>query len=166
MYFALSRPGLVAAVAVGCLAGRVASHADELSWTDARAQASALTSQMSPEEQNNLTVGLAGTACSGATGSVSRLEVPRFCFQDAEAGVRGADLVNAYAAGIAVAASWNPQMAQERGRWLGREFKAKGAHVLNGPVVGPLGRIATGASLRMPPLLLLLLIRFSRWARL
>ena len=37
-----------------------------------------------------------------------------------------------YPAGVSVGASWDKQLAYERGFLLGEEFKAKGAHVMLG----------------------------------
>jgi hypothetical protein len=58
--------------------------------------------------------------------------------------VRATDFVNAYASGISVGASWNKNLAYQRGRSMGGEFRTKGANVALGPVVGPLGRIVEG----------------------
>jgi len=58
--------------------------------------------------------------------------------------VRATDFVNAYASGISVGASWNKNLAYQRGRSMGGEFRTKGANVALGPVVGPLGRVVEG----------------------
>jgi beta-glucosidase len=58
--------------------------------------------------------------------------------------VRNADLVSAYPSGIHLGASWNRQLVGEIGRYMGAEFKKKGANVALGPSVGPLGRVALG----------------------
>jgi beta-glucosidase len=63
---------------------------------------------------------------------------------DAGNGVRATDGVNAYASGVSIGASWNASLAYVRGQHMGREFRKKGVHVALGPVVGPIGRIATG----------------------
>lgn len=52
--------------------------------------------------------------------------------------------MNAYASGIHVGASWNKNLAYQRARFMGGEFRAKGANIALGPVVGPLGRVAEG----------------------
>jgi beta-glucosidase len=52
--------------------------------------------------------------------------------------------VNAYASGISVGASWNKNLAYQRARAMGGEFRTKGANVALGPVVGPLGRVVEG----------------------
>ncbi|KAF2766034.1 hypothetical protein EJ03DRAFT_338606 [Teratosphaeria nubilosa] len=91
-------------------------------------------SLMNPTEKENVTYGFAGASCSGQTGSIACLGVPGFYFQD---------IVNAYAAGINVAASWNVELALSRGSFMGPEFKKKGNNAINGPVAGPIqGRLA------------------------
>lgn len=100
---------------------------------------------MTLDEKNNITYGSSdAVGCSGFTGSVPRLNFPGICLNDAENGVRTGSLVNAYPAEIHVGASWNRSLAYDRAYYLGKEFKAKGINVALGPVVGPLGRLATG----------------------
>ncbi|QIX02239.1 hypothetical protein AMS68_007756 [Peltaster fructicola] len=112
-----------------------------ISWSEARTQAEALVAQMSNTEKQNITYGFPSN-CVGQTGSVDRLKIPGFCLADAENGVRQTDFVNAYPAGISVAASWNKDLAYWRGKYMGAEFKRKGNHAALGPVVGPIGRMA------------------------
>lgn len=100
---------------------------------------------MTLEEKANITVGYTPeNGCSGATGSVPRLNWPGLCLADAGQGVRGTDLINAYPASFHVGASWNRALTFSRAAHMAREFKAKGFHVLLGPVVSPLGRITLG----------------------
>lgn len=114
-------------------------------WGVAHAKALKLVSAMTLEEQANITVGYTPeNGCSGVTGSVPRLNWPGLCLADAGQGVRATDLVNAYPAGLHVGASWNRALTVSRAAHMAREFRAKGVHVLLGPVVGPLGRIALG----------------------
>lgn len=49
-----------------------------------------------------------------------------------------------FPAGITVAASWDRQLARQRGVEMGSEFRGKGAEVALGPVAGPLGRSGYG----------------------
>lgn len=130
---------------LSALAHHALGATSNLSWTEARAQADALVAQMTSEEKNNITYGHPGLAgCSGQTGAVPRLSIPPLCLQDGPAGVRQTDFVNAYPAGISVAASWNVELAYRRGAYMGAEFKRKGNHAALGPVVGPIGRTAVG----------------------
>lgn len=101
---------------------------------------------MTLEEMNNITIGYVNgdNGCVGKSGSVPRLDFPGFCLHDAGNGVRATDGVNAYASGVSIGASWNTTLAYQRGQFMGREFQKKGVQVALGPVVGPIGRIATG----------------------
>ncbi len=63
---------------------------------------------------------------------------------DAGHGVRATDFVSGFAGGVSVGASWNKDLAHARAAAMGAEFKKKGVNVALGPVVGPIGRIATG----------------------
>lgn len=56
------------------------------------------------------------------------------CLQDAGSGVRGAALVNGYAAQLSIGASWNKTLAYDRGFYIGKEHQAKGVSVALGPV--------------------------------
>ncbi|KAL9089161.1 MAG: hypothetical protein Q9159_002721 [Coniocarpon cinnabarinum] len=114
-----------------------------LSWQAAQSMAAQLVAQMTPDEQNNITFGVSpNNGCSGVSGSAPRLNFSGLCLSDAGNGLRATDLVTGFASGVSVAASWNVDLAYERARYMGAEFRRKGVHVINGPVVGPLGRIA------------------------
>ena len=115
-------------------------------WSDAYGKARDMVSKMTLEEMNNITIGYVNgdNGCVGKSGSVPRLGFPGFCLHDAGNGVRATDGVNAYASGVSIGASCNATLAYDRGQHMGREFRKKGVHVALGPVVGPIGRIATG----------------------
>jgi beta-glucosidase len=63
------------------------------------------------------------------------LGVPRMKMADGPLGVRNFGLATAFAGGIALAATWNPQLAGRVGTELGRDARAKGVHFLLGPAV-------------------------------
>jgi beta-glucosidase len=63
---------------------------------------------------------------------------------DGPLAIRQASYASAFPAGLTVAASWDRDLAHLRGQDLGTEFKEKGAHVILGPVAGPLGRSGYG----------------------
>ena len=115
-------------------------------WADAYDRARNLVAQMTNAEKNNITFGIDSPldGCSGRSGSVPRLGFPGLCLQDAGNGVRGTDMVNAYASGIHVGASWNRELAFDRAKFMGAEFRRKGANLALGPTSGPLGKIARG----------------------
>jgi hypothetical protein len=65
------------------------------------------------------------------------------CLQDAPLGVRYADFVTAFPAGITAAMTWSRSLLRQRGYAIGKEFKGKGAHVGLGPMAN-MGRLAEG----------------------
>lgn len=85
---------------------------------------------MTLQEINKFLIG-ATPSDSGCTiyGGNNTIGFPGICVNDGPAGVRGVELVNAYPAGLSVAASWNTELANERGRYMGREFRAKGGRL-------------------------------------
>lgn len=93
--------------------------------------------------QISLTAGSpSGTGCVGFLNPIERLQFPGMCFQDASNGMRNADFVSSWPSGIHMAASWNRNLSLQRGAGMGGEFRSKGANVLLGPVVGPLGELS------------------------
>ena len=64
--------------------------------------------------------------------------------QDSPLGVRFADFVTAFPAGVNVAATWDRGLAFSRGQAMGSEHREKGVDVQLGPVAGPLGRSPEG----------------------
>lgn len=112
-------------------------------WVAAQAQARAIVSQMTVEEKAKITVGVTpGNRCSGLTGSAPRLGFPGLCTTGAGNGIRQADFVNGWPAGIHIGASFNRHLTYQRGVFMGKEAKKKGSNALGGPVMGPLGRMA------------------------
>jgi beta-glucosidase len=88
--------------------------------------------QMTVEEK----VGLIG----GAGGlfdirGVPRLMVPSMTAADGPFGVRNFVRTNVYAGGIALAASWNTELAQRLGTQLGRDARSRGVHFYLSPGV-------------------------------
>ncbi|CAO1633325.1 unnamed protein product [Sympodiomycopsis kandeliae] len=55
------------------------------------------------------------------------------CLQDSPLGVRFADLVNVFPAGVTTAATFDADLAYRRGVAMGEEFRAKGVNVYLGP---------------------------------
>jgi beta-glucosidase len=70
-----------------------------------------------------------------ATRAVPRLGIPSFNMSDGPSGVRSPGPSTAYAAGIGLAATWDPDLALEVGRQLGRDARARGSRYLLGPGV-------------------------------
>src|SRR5437588_3775820 len=108
---------------------RTNSNGDPALGTDQRVEA--LLNQMTLEEKIDLLGGVDGFFIRG----VPRLNLPRLKMADGPIGVRNFGPATAMAAGIALAATWNPAMAERVGTEIGRDARAKGAHFLLGPGV-------------------------------
>lgn len=115
-------------------------------WADSYAKAASLVRRMSLVEKVNVTTGTGWMMglCVGNTGPVPRLGFPSLCLQDGPLGLRFADNITAFPAGVTVGATWDKELMYQRGRALGREARLKGVNVLLGPSMGPLGRLPAG----------------------
>ena len=69
------------------------------------------------------------------TRGVPRLGVPRFKMADGPLGVRNYGPSTTMAGGIALAATWNPHLAESVGIEIGRDARARGVHFLLAPGV-------------------------------
>ena len=98
---------------------------------DVESRVEAIASKMTLEEKVDLLGGVDGFFTRG----VPRLNVPRFKMADGPFGVRNFGPATTVAGGIALAATWNPALAQEAGTELGRDARGKGVHFLLGPGV-------------------------------
>ncbi|KAF2669413.1 hypothetical protein BT63DRAFT_446947 [Microthyrium microscopicum] len=115
-------------------------------WADSYAKAAKMVRQMTLPEKVNVTTGIGWMMgmCVGNTGPVERLGFPSLCLQDGPLGIRFADNITAFPAGITVGATWNRELMYERGKAHGLEAKLKGVNVLLGPCMGPVGRSPLG----------------------
>ncbi|KAK2732885.1 hypothetical protein FQN57_002451 [Myotisia sp. PD_48] len=115
-------------------------------WKEAYSKAVKFVAQLTLAEKVNLTTGVGWMQedCVGQVGSIPRLGFRSLCLQDGPLGMRFGDYVTAYPAGINVGATWNRKLAFLRGKNLGEELRDKGADVLLGPAIGPLGRSPDG----------------------
>ncbi len=91
----------------------------------------AILSQMTLEEK----IDFIGGVDDFFIRDIPRLKVPRMKMADGPLGVRNFGRATAFAGGIALAATWNPQLANRVGVELGRDARAKGVHFLLGPGV-------------------------------
>src|ERR1051326_1069214 len=94
-------------------------------------RAESILSQMTLEEKIDLLGGVDGFFIRG----ISRLGWPRLKMADGPMGVRNYGPATAMPAGIGLAATWNPELAQRVGSEIGRDARAKGVHFLLGPGV-------------------------------
>ena len=88
--------------------------------------------QMTIEEKIGL-IGGAGSLFD--IRGIPRLNVPSMTAADGPFGVRNFTRTNVYAGGIALAASWNTDLAQRIGAQLGREARSRGVHFYLAPGV-------------------------------
>lgn len=115
-------------------------------WAESYKKASAMVSRMTLAEKVNVTTGTGwemGLAV-GTNGPAVHVGFPQLQLQDGPLGIRFADNITAFPAGITVGATWNRELMYARGKAHGNEAKAKGINVLLGPCVGPLGRMPAG----------------------
>lgn len=115
-----------AAAVIALLLAKVAT-----AQTTAESQVESILSRMTLEEKIDLLGGVEDFYTRG----VPRLGVPRFKMADGPLGVRNYGPATTMAAGIALAATWNPELAQRVGTEIGRDARAKGVHFLLGPGV-------------------------------
>ncbi|KAI8047031.1 glycoside hydrolase superfamily [Gilbertella persicaria] len=108
-----------------------------LSWKEAYSKAEKLVDQMSVEQMVKITTGQGWSKglCVGQTYAIESPDFPSLCLQDGPLGVRLADNITAGVAGINAAASFDKNAIYERGRYMGQEFRGKGAHIQLGPVM-------------------------------
>ncbi|KAL2173936.1 glycoside hydrolase family 3 protein [Thermothelomyces heterothallicus CBS 202.75] len=115
-------------------------------WAESYEKAARMVSKMTLAEKVNVTTGTGwqmGLAV-GTNGPAVHVGFPQLQLQDGPLGIRFADNITAFPAGITVGATWNRQLMYARGRAHGIEARQKGINVLLGPCVGPLGRMPAG----------------------
>ncbi|KAG9103307.1 hypothetical protein FRC06_011443 [Ceratobasidium sp. 370] len=106
-------------------------------WATAITKAKAAVAKLTLDQKVSLGTGVMWQKghCVGNTPAVSSINFPGLCLQDSPLGVRYADKVSVFPAGINVAATFNRDLMQQRGAALGAEFKGKGVHVALGPAM-------------------------------
>ncbi|KAG6122557.1 hypothetical protein E4U13_001900 [Claviceps humidiphila] len=136
--------GLLASLSAGHDA-RSPRDATADDWAVSYGKAQAMIEKMTLEEKVSLTGGVPlQNGCSGNIPAIPRVNFPGLCLSDAGQGLRATDKVSGFASGIHVGASWNKNLALDRGAAMGGEFKRKGVNVLLGPVVGPAWSVVKG----------------------
>ena len=98
---------------------------------EVESRAESLLRQMTLEEKIDLLGGVDGFFTRG----LPRLGIPRLKMADGPIGVRNFGPATTMAGGIALAATWNPQLAEQAGAEIARDARAKGVHFLLGPAV-------------------------------
>jgi beta-glucosidase-like glycosyl hydrolase len=115
-------------------------------WEESYKKAAAMVSKMTLVEKVNVTTGTGWMMdlCVGNTAAVERLGFPSLCLQDGPLGIRFADNITAFPAGVTVGATWNRNLMFQRGQAHGKEARLKGVNVILGPAMGPIGRSPLG----------------------
>ncbi|KAL9108088.1 MAG: hypothetical protein Q9227_007063 [Pyrenula ochraceoflavens] len=115
-------------------------------WASAYAKARTALGKLSNTDKVNIVTGVGWQKgpCVGNTPAISSIGYPQLCLQDGPLGVRYPSGVTAFPAGVQAASTWDINLINQRGAFLGAESKAKGVHVQLGPVAGPLGKIPEG----------------------
>src|SRR5258708_37549768 len=90
-----------------------------------------LLSKMTLEEKVDMIGGVDDFFVRG----IPRLGLPRLKMADGPLGVRNYGPATTMAGGIALAAAWNPALAERVGVEIGRDARARGVHFLLGPGV-------------------------------
>src|SRR6202140_3956043 len=67
------------------------------------------------------------------TRPIPRLGIPSLRMSDGPLGVQAYGLTTVYPAGIALAASWDTELAQRFGAAMGKDARARGAHFILAP---------------------------------
>ncbi len=98
---------------------------------DVERRVESILSQMTLEEKIDMLGGIDGFFIR----ALPRLGLPRLKMADGPIGVRNFGPATTMAGGIALAATWNPALAERVGKEIGRDAKAKGVHFLLGPGV-------------------------------
>ena len=101
------------------------------SKAEVESRAESLLRQMTLEEKIDLLGGVDDFFIRG----LPRLGIPRLKMADGPIGVRNFGPATTMAGGIALAATWNPQLAEQAGVEIARDARAKGVHFLLGPGV-------------------------------
>lgn len=114
-------------------------------WQEAHAKASAMLQGWSVEDKVKVVSGTGWMQgrCVGNTAAIPEHNFPGQCMQDAPLGVRFADLVSAFPAGINAAQTFDKKQIYDRGHAMGEEFRGKGINAALGPMTN-MGRVAAG----------------------
>ncbi|CZS94149.1 probable beta-D-glucoside glucohydrolase [Rhynchosporium agropyri] len=115
-------------------------------WAAAYAKAKVALAKLSTANKVSMVTGKGWQKgpCVGNVAAVAAIGFPELCLQDGPLGVRYAQQVTAFPAGITTGSTWDTGLFYAFGNALGAEAKALGIHVQLGPVAGPLGKIPTG----------------------
>ncbi|KAF7854757.1 hypothetical protein EAF04_010325 [Stromatinia cepivora] len=125
------------------LATPIRAAAGDGDWAAAYTKAKTALAKLTNANKVTLVTGVGWEKgpCVGNTAAIPSIGWPAFCLQDGPLGVRYAQKVTAFPAGITTGSTWDTDLMYARGYALGAEAKALGVHNQLGPVAGPLGKI-------------------------
>ncbi|KAJ5683695.1 uncharacterized protein N7477_000040 [Penicillium maclennaniae] len=115
-------------------------------WDAAYSKAKVALLKLNQTEKIGIVTGVTweGGPCVGNTYAAESIGYPSLCLQDSPLGVRYANPVTAFPAGINAGATWDRSLMYARGAAMGAEAKGLGVNVQLGPVAGPLGKNPDG----------------------
>jgi beta-glucosidase len=125
---------LLPSLLIGCafsLAGTAGAQAPSPDSGPIEAKAQAMVAKLTLEQKFELL----GGVDSMFTHSMPSIALPSFKMSDASVGVRTWGPTTAYAGGVALAATWDPEFARTLGESLGKDARARGVNFLLGPGV-------------------------------
>ena len=99
--------------------------------TSADERARATLSQMTLDEKLDMLTGVDGFNLH----SLDRFGLPKLIMSDGPVGVRNFGPTTAYPAGICLASTFNPKLANDFGTAIGRDARSRGVHIWLGPGV-------------------------------
>lgn len=118
-------------IAILFVALTVAVAAQQPSPADVEKRVDSILTQMTLEEK----IDYIGGYDSFYIRAIPRLHLPAIKMSDGPLGVRNYGLATAYPAGIALAATWDPDLVRHVGESIGREARGRGVHIMLGPGV-------------------------------
>jgi len=124
----LMRAGLAVLAMLGSVAWALAQSVRQ-SPAEVEKRVQALLSKMTPEEK----ITLIGGINDFYTRAIPRLGLPALRMSDGPMGVHDYGETTAYPAGIALAASWDADLARRVGISMGEDARARGVHFILGP---------------------------------
>lgn len=123
-------------------------------WKEAVEKARAYIAKFTLEERVKLVTGVGWQLgpkprCVGDIAPNERVGFPGLCLEDSPAGVRFADLVSVFPAGITTAATFSSKLTFQRGKAMGEEFHKKGVNIQLGPGMNIVRTPASGRNWEM-----------------
>lgn len=111
----------------------VSPYPSKYSSQEVEQRVSKLLSELTLDEKISL---LSGDGFDGmSTIGIERLGIPKLVMSDGPQGIRAHGPACSFPSGVALAATWDPELAYQYGAALGREAKARGIQMLLGPGV-------------------------------